>query len=172
MRNRYLAASLTEIESGLRMKPHDPYLLFLRGRAHILMGDIRRGEASLQQALREDSLMLLVAYRDLSNIYFQKKEYQAVASLIQPILEVYSREAFGSILWINPYKEDAKKDIADLWVRFGLAKIGLKDEAGAKDAFQNAIFFSPEEGRASRGLACLKKSHLDFEIFRGCFNVQ
>ncbi|MEK7093792.1 MAG: O-antigen ligase family protein, partial [Patescibacteria group bacterium] len=132
MRNRYLAASLTEIESGLRMKPHDPYLLFLRGRAHILMGDIRRGEASLQQALREDSLMLLVAYRDLSNIYFQKKEYQAVASLIQPILEVYSREAFGSILWINPYKEDAKKDIADLWVRFGLAKIGLKDEAGAK----------------------------------------
>lgn len=165
----YEKQALDEITRGLAIRPFDPYFFFLRGQIYAHQGDTKKAETAFQTALRHDRFTLFDAYRELVNLYFQQKDYQAVADLLQPIVRVYSEEVFASVAWINPHKDESRKDVADLWVRLGLAHLGLKDSATAGAAFETAQRFDPESIQAKRAKNCLASRPYSLDSFRNCF---
>ncbi len=161
LRKLYISQAHVEIDRAFKARPVDPYLFFLRGRANLLSGDFGQAESNYKEALRHDPFMLFSAYRDLSSLYFRARDYRSVVLMLNPVLAVYDSEVFNSIAWINPYKDETKKEVADLWSRLGAAQMGLDNRVGAEIAFLTAQSFSPLEEKAKRGLACLN----DFKSF-------
>ena len=168
----YRLRAFQEITEALRTRPKDPYLFYLRGQARKLEGDLAAAETDFMTATDHDHFMLFSAYRELSNLYLEEKNYQAIIDFLEPIVVEHTPEAFRSIAWINPYKDENRKDVADLWVRLGLAHVGIGDRSGAEKSFTNALSFSLKNGYAKQGIRCLQKPGESLDIFRACFNLK
>ncbi len=161
--------ALDEINQGLAIRPFDPYFFFLRGQVYFYQGDTERAKTAFQTALRYDRFTLFGAYRELVNLYFQQEDYQAVVELLQPIVRVYSEEVFASVAWINPHKDQSRKEVADLWLRLGLAHLGLRDSTAARTAFETAQRFDPENAQVKRAGDCFQLQPRSLDAFRSCF---
>lgn len=166
----YLQIASEHIAQGLLLRPHDPYLLFLQARVSLLSGNVERAEKELLLAIQEDRFTLFPAYRELADLYFSQKRYEPAREFLSSVVAEYPPSVFTSIAWINPYKDETRKDVADLWLRLGLAEIGLHNSEVAGKAFTQGREFSPDNPLLARSEECLARGFSSYERFRSCFS--
>ncbi|MBS3902896.1 MAG: O-antigen ligase family protein [Anaplasmataceae bacterium] len=171
-RTAYSSLALNEIFVGLKVRPHDAQFFYLAGKSFLLQEEFDAAEKYLKLSLNSDKFGFLETYRELSNFYLREKRYKEVIDTLEPVLAIYSEEVFRSIAWINPFKEESRKEVADLWIRYGIARAGLNEGNESKEAFLRAEAFNYEDKRAGIGLKCLSRLDKSFEFFRNCFTSE
>ncbi len=144
--------AIAVLEAALKKVPGDAKLLHNLGFAKSLAGDPKGAIAAYEQSIaKEDSVAAQFA---LGNLLFDQKDFEKAVPHLRKAAEgskddpatlatiarmMGHAKAFGDCVKLLDMAIAKKGDAAELWVRRGLCKHELGDEAGATTDFDGAI---------------------------------
>jgi Tfp pilus assembly protein PilF len=127
--------ALAEYDKVLQQTPKETAALYNKGVIYMTLGQTKKGETALWDALEIDPENPLPA-KELAEYYSAKGHYKSVIVALKPVV-------------------DAKPTLADLQALLGLAYEKTGKNALAKEHYRMALKFTPDLQEARDGLARL-----------------
>jgi tetratricopeptide (TPR) repeat protein len=134
-RDAQYQAALAEYDRVLKQDPKSTAALFNKGVIYMTLGDAKKGEAALWDALKIDPANALAA-KELGEYYAAKGQYKSLLVAVKPVVE-------------------AKPTLADLQYLAGLGYEKTGDKTLAKQHYLLALKYAPDLKEARDGLARL-----------------